>query len=550
MAAAAHLNAAPAVPKMGLGDVAVSIQSALPGAQDLTLRKETMELLTSGSGALATHAEAALASCLEGVPWQSAPACLAAVTYRGRLLAFLTRGEPRRDGSPTRRDTVFRIASLSKSVLAATALALRDDGMLDLHVPATRYLPGLATARFDQAQVTLTLDELLSNRGGLVEDNPWGDEHLGSSRAELAGVVDAGLMLSATPGTEYQYSNVGISLVGRAIEAVTGQEVEEIIRERLLDPLGLRDTRADASLYPPDADLAVGFRTFDDGRTFIAEPYVGSGALACIGSLFSTASDIAAWMHFLGSGFDDHPMATGVLSAASRRQMQTARTLIPIGSDRFGGRELDGMGYGYGLIVEHDRRFGRIVQHNGGLPGFAAHMRWQTATGLGVVVFGNSDSFGAGLLASAVLTDVLTRCDAPAAIVRPWRETVAAARRLDAIVTRGESLADVASLLARNVLRNVPEQVRMRRLGESLDEVGPVRSDAPCFDARVIGAAEQSSLRWAVPCERGALICDVHLMGLHEPLVQTFSIRVADSTGRKPQGERPMVTDHHLAQLG
>lgn len=439
---------------------------------------------------------------------------------------------------------------MSKSVLAATALALRDEGLLDLYAPAARYVPGLTAARFDGRPVTLTLDELLSNRGGLTEDNPWGDEQLGSSREELAAVVRAGLRMSTAPGVDYQYSNVGISLIGRAIEAVTGREVEQVIRERLLDPLGLHDTRAAASMYPADADLAAGFRTFDDGRTFVAEPYVGSGALACIGSLFSTAADIAAWMHFLGSGFDEDPAAPGVLEATSRRQMQTVRTMIPIGSDRFIGRELDGVGYGYGLIVEHDRRFGRIVQHNGGLPGFAAHMRWHPTTGIGVVVFGNSDSFGARPLAHAVLAEVLTRLDAPAAIVRPWPETVAAARRLDAIVTGDASWSDAADLLARNVLRNVPEPVRHRRLAEALAEVGPVRADLPTFEARVIGAAEQSSLRWAVPCERGALICDIHLMGLHEPLVQAFSVCVADATGRKPQGEKPMVTDHQLALLG
>src|SRR5690606_38941121 len=158
-----------------------------------------------------------------------------------------------------------------------------------------------------------------------------------------------------------------------------------------------------AALYSRADDLASGFRTFDEGRTFAPEPYVGSGALACIGSLFSTLDDIARWMHFLGSAFDDSPAAEHVLSAASRRELQSARTMIPVAGARFGAQDRDGAGYGYGVVIEHDRRFGRVVQHAGGLPGFSSHMRWHPTTGIGVVVFGNSDAFAAGSVASRAL---------------------------------------------------------------------------------------------------------------------------------------------------
>lgn len=494
---------------------------------------------------LESHARDALAERLDATTLRRAPASIAAVVHRGRIIAVSTHGEPRRDGAPTVPGTVFRIASMSKSFLAAAALSLRDEGVLDLHAPATEYVPELAGARFGDDGTALTLDALLSNRAGLAEDNPWGDEHLGSSRAEIASAVAAGLPLAALPGTEYHYSNLGISFLGRAIEAVTGSAVEDVVRERLIEPLGLRDTRADAGRYAGDADLAAGFRTFDDGLSFTREPYVGSGALACIGSLFSTVDDIAAWMHFLGSAFDDTSTNEGPLRAASRREMQTVRTMVPLSERASAGRDLDGAGYGYGLVVEHDRRFGRIVLHAGGLPGFSSHMRWHPASGLGVVVFGNSDSFGAGGIAVDVLQGVLARADAPAAIVRPWPATLAAAARIDALLAEGRPLSAAADLLARNVLRDVPDDVRRRRLDEALTETGPVRADAAPFTARVLSAADRSSLRWVVPCERGALVCDVHMMGLREPLVQEFTVQVADATGVKPRGESARATDHH-----
>ncbi len=495
---------------------------------------------------LTEAAQAALAGRMDAATTRLAPGWLAAVTWRGEVLAIATGGSPRHDGRPTAPDTVFRIASMSKSFLAATALALRDEGMLDFHAPATEYVPALRSARFEGRPVDLTLDELLSNRGGLAEDNPWGDEHLGASREEIGAEVAAGLRLSASPGTEYQYSNLGISLVGRAIEAVTGRAVEEEVRDRILAPLGLHDTRAAAELYPEGTDLAQGFRTFDGGETFAFEPYVGSGALACIGSLFSTAADIATWTHFLGSAFGADAVADGVLAERTRREMQTARTLIPLGADGFPGRTLDGAGYGYGLVVEHDRRFGRVLQHAGGLPGFSSHMRWQVASGLGVVVFGNSDAFGAGRIAVDIHQALLGAVDAPAAVVRPWPEVVDAARRLDHVVRCGGSLADVGRLLARNVLRDVPLEVRERRVAEALAEVGPPVASPPRFEDRVRSASDASALRWTIPCERGTLVCDVQAIGLAAPLVQAFSVRVAGPDGRTPTEDGEQVDDRQI----
>ncbi|MFE6995949.1 serine hydrolase domain-containing protein [Microbacterium sp. NPDC057659] len=493
---------------------------------------------------LAAHAAAALTERLDAATLRRSPASVAAVTLHGEVVAVHAHGEPRRDGAATEPGTVFRIASMSKSFLAATALSLRDEGLLDLHAPIAQYVPEAAAARHDGRPVRITLDTLLSNRSGLPEDNAWGDEHLGESREFIGALVGEGLTLSATTATEYQYSNVGQSLVGRAIEAVTGRPVEDVIRERMLAPLGLADTRASADLYPAGADLARGFRTFDDGDSFVPEPYVGTGALGCIGSLFSTVADIAVWMEFLGSGFDPDA-ADAVLSAASRRELQVAHTLISPVISQFTGADLDGAGYGYGLVVEHDRRFGRIVQHAGGLPGFSSHMRWHPATGIGVVVFGNSDQFGAGGIAGAVLHDVLGRVDAPAASVRPWPQTVAAARRIDDLLRAGRSDAwDQAGPLARNVLRDVPAEVRAARLRAALERTGEPLADAAPFEERVVAAADASALRWTVPCRAGALVCDVRMVGLHDPIVQSIDVRVAGETGRKPEGEAARVTDH------
>ncbi|MDN6623652.1 MAG: beta-lactamase family protein [Acidipropionibacterium jensenii] len=498
-----------------------------------------------------------LAAQLDAATLALAPSCVAAITWRGRVVAVHTSGQPRMDGAPAGPGTVYRIASMSKSFLAAAALSLREDDVLNLDRPARELIGGLESARFGaggagSVPLDATLDELLSNRSGIAEDNPWGDEHLAEPRQWMADRVAEGLRLSAFPGTVYQYSNLGVSQTGRAIEAVTGIPVEQAVRERILDPLGLSATRADPSMYPDGTDLARGFRTFDDGSHFRPEPLVGSGALGCIGELFSTVGDVASWMHFLGSAFDEipDPGLETVLSASSRRRMQTGHTLMRTTEWPFAGRRLDGAGYGYGLICELDHRFGRVAQHSGGLPGFSSHMRWHPTTGIGVVVMANSNSFGAWRPASAILSTVLDAVEAPSARVRVWPEALEAAFRMERTLVSGGSLEDLlepvpdTGLLSRNVLRDVPWAVRSQRLAALTDQAGPVQENLPPLAERILTAPTPAALRWAVPCQRATLVCDLRMVGLHHPVVQAIDTQLAGPDGRKPAGEQSLAQDH------
>lgn len=494
----------------------------------------------------AVAADSALERAVDDRARRVAPASIVAVCERGQVHGVRTYGHPRGDAAATTRDTVFRIASMSKSFLAATVLALRDRGALDLHAPITEYVPQLH-ARHQGRTAVLTGDLLLSNRSGLGEDNAWVDRHLGASREEIAALFADGVLLAAAPGTVYQYSNLGQSLLGRAVEAVTGRPVEDVIRDTLIEPLGLRRTAHVAGAYAPD-ELARGFRTFDDGASFVSEPFVDSGALGCIGSMFSTVEDIATWMWFLGSAFTDEPLAPDVLAAASRIEMQQPRTPIPVPSGMFDGRDVAAAGYGYGLFVEEDRRFGRVVQHSGGLPGFSAHMRWHAATGIGVVAFGNSDEFGARRAAGTALHDVLERIDAPSAEVHPWPETVAAAQAIDTAVRRRVSAAEYP-FLAEHVLEDVPAAVRDARLSAQVQEIGGLREEQPPFAQRVVAAATEAELRWRIAGERADLRIEVRLVGTAKPLVQSVSTAVGATGESRTAEELPSAADHHRVVL-
>ncbi|WP_269149300.1 serine hydrolase domain-containing protein [Acidipropionibacterium acidipropionici] len=338
-----------------------------------------------------------------------------------------------------------------------------------------------------------------------------------------------------------------MSLVGRAIEARTHRPVDEVIAERILNPLGLSMTRPKASLYPEGTDLAAGYRTVDSGETFTAQPVLDAGALGCIGELYSDVADLATWMHFLGSAFDDFhdPAHEAVLSAATRRRMQTAHTLMLTTDWPFEGKNLDGAGYGYGVIVEADHRFGRIVQHSGGLPGYSSHMCWHPASGVGVVVMANSDSFGTWRVAGDLLRGVLEAAGAPSASVTLWPQTLDAARRLDAAVISGRCIGVEHYRLARNVLRDATTEERHARLERALERTGPILPDPGPLESRILTAEGPASLRWRIPCRDGALIADMRMVGLADPLVQAFSVSVAGPDGRKPIGEGSRASDHH-----
>lgn len=465
---------------------------------------------------------AALERALDAAPRTLAPGGIAAIVGDGEVLAARPFGSTHDGGPATTTDTVFRIASMTKSFLAACALILRDEGALDLTAPITNYVPAMTAARYRGEPVRITVADLLANRSGLGEDNAWGDEHLGASREEIDAFVSEGLRLAAPSASVYQYSNVGMSLVGRAIEAVTGLEVERLIGDRLLVPLGLSQTRWRPDEYDSRTDLARGHRTFDAGATFVHEPYVGSGALACIGGLFSTVGDIARWIGFLASPDDETAPGAGILSVASRRELQRAHTVIPTRVARFADRPLLSSGYGYGLVVEHDQVLGRTVGHAGGLPGFASHMRWQPSSRTGVVAFGSSDEFPAW----RVTARALERVGAPTA-PRPgeiWPETLAAVERLDAIVRTGSAIAAAQDLFSSNVLRDVPAVVRDSRLRDLVARLGAPHDPQAPLAERVRATPDDATAQWLVATVHGALRCEVRLMGLAHPVVQSFWI--------------------------
>src|SRR3954470_21715188 len=153
--------------------------------------------------------------------------------------------------APVTPDTVFRIASMTKSFTAMAVLELRDEGKLSLDDPAEKYVPELTALVYPTTDSPkLTVRHLLSHAEGFPEDNPWGDQQLADSDEQLSALITAGIPFSNAPAVAYEYSNFGFAILGRLVANVSrGGRAEtptaaytKYVTEHVLKPLGMVST--------------------------------------------------------------------------------------------------------------------------------------------------------------------------------------------------------------------------------------------------------------------------------------------------------------------
>jgi CubicO group peptidase (beta-lactamase class C family) len=230
------------------------------------------------------------------------------------------------DGMVPDRDTVFRIASCTKSFTCTMLLILRDRGQLNLDAPITDFVPAFRALSPAAAPVTPTVRMLMTMSAGFVTDNPWGDRMEELTRAELNEFVAAGVSYIATPGTGFEYSNLGYALLGEVIAEVTGLSYVDAVSTEILTPLGFTSTRFDRD-PSPDIKTALGYRLANGA--WAEQPITGPGMFSAMGGLFSTATDIVRWSLWLARALGPEDSSDGPLSSASRRELQQIQRVIP-----------------------------------------------------------------------------------------------------------------------------------------------------------------------------------------------------------------------------
>lgn len=294
-------------------------------------------------------------------------------------------------GAPVDADTVFRIASMTKSFTALAILQLRDAGKLRLDEPAATYVPELAALAYPTSDSpTITVRHLLSMAGGWPQDDPWGDRQLYRTDAAMSDFYRAGVSWSNPPGVTFEYSNYAYMVLGRIITNVARKPAIQTINEQILKPLGMKATVWNASDVPAD-HLAQGYRWEDE--TWKEEPLLPSGGdVAAFAGLFTSVRDLARWVALFQSAWPPrNGPDEGPLRRSALREMQRASSVYePVVTVPALGAlpEVVTGGYGFGLSVRHNGQW-VSVGHGGGLPGFGSHMRWAPDYGIGIVALGN-----------------------------------------------------------------------------------------------------------------------------------------------------------------
>jgi CubicO group peptidase (beta-lactamase class C family) len=249
------------------------------------------------------------------------------------------------------KDTLFRIASMTKPITAIAVMILADEGKLSPDDDLARHLPefaDLTLAGGAKPKRAVKLRDLLTHTSGLAAYPPALGDVYGKRDKTLAetSAAVAKLPLVFEPGTKWSYSNSGIDTLGRVVEVVSGQPFEAFVKARVFDPLGMADTR----YYPTPADMKRVALTYGkkDGK-LEAGPFGLVGLPANpkhpipAGGLISTAADQAKlYRAMLHKGQLD---GKRILSEKAVAEMTRTQT----GDIKTGF--VDGMSFGYGWAV-------------------------------------------------------------------------------------------------------------------------------------------------------------------------------------------------------
>ena len=215
-------------------------------------------------------------------------------------------------------DTLFQIASITKTITATVIMRLVEQGKIRLDAPIRTYIPSFALRDRDAAE-RATVQHLVTHTGGWLGD--WFAD-FGSGDDSLARYVEAMADLEQiTPlGEIWHYSNSSFTLLGRIVEVVTGKTYEQATRELLFSPLGMSH-----SVF--NAGEAIVHRTsvghqIRDEKPFVVRPWSFPRAATPVGGVVSTVRDLITYARFhLGDG--TAPDGTRLLSRATLDLMRT-----------------------------------------------------------------------------------------------------------------------------------------------------------------------------------------------------------------------------------
>lgn len=259
-------------------------------------------------------------------------------------------------GRAMEQDDIFWIASMTKPMTGAGIAVLEEQGKLSAKDPVEKYLPEfkgmwvIASQSKDEVVLKrparpITIHDLLTHSSGLNDFEPPRHD---CSLAELAMAYSQKPLLFE-PGTKWKYCNTGINTLGRIIEVVSGMAYADFMRERLFEPLGMKET----TFWPSGPRVAKSYKQKEGGgleeigiRHLKGDLSDRSRTAFPMGGLFSTAHDVARFYRMMLCG--------GELDGRRVLAAETVAKMTSVQSGDLKTGFVDGMGYGYacGIVRE------------------------------------------------------------------------------------------------------------------------------------------------------------------------------------------------------
>lgn len=290
--------------------------------------------------------------------------------------------------------TMFRMASMSKSFATMAILRLRDESKLQLDDPAEKYISILKNLQYPTSDSPkITIRDLMTHGAGFPEDNPWGDRQLADTDSDFMKLLGDPLAFSTSPGTSYEYSNLGFALLGKIITVVSGSPYQKYVKDHILTPLGMAVSTYEYADIPP-ARLAHGYRWLNDEwseETLLHD--TPDGSWGAMGSLISSVDEFSKYLSAHMSAWPASSESDlGPIKRSSMREMHHPWRINGMNAKyKFPNGKVcpSATAYCYGLNWLKDCEGKTYVGHSGGLPGFGSQWRFMPEYGIGIVSFAN-----------------------------------------------------------------------------------------------------------------------------------------------------------------
>lgn len=421
---------------------------------------------------------------------------------------------------PASSSSMFRIASMSKSFTALAILKLRDEGKLQLDDAVEKYIPAIKGQGLTKDAPVITIRHLMTHSAGFPEDNPWGDRQLADTEEELNALIKKQLSFSNTAGLEYEYSNLGFTMLGYIIHKVSGMTYDTYITKNILAPLSMEGTTYEYTSVPKNL-FANGYRYIND--QWRKEQPLKNGIYGAMGGMISSIDMFSKYVAMHQGAWPARDAAeTFPIKRSSIREMHQPARFIELNSNiifQSSKKMPTTSSYSYGLSWTIDAASKKSIGHSGGLPGFGSNWRFFPDYGIGVILFANVTYAPTSKINLIVLDTLIQMAQLKPRPIKVSNILIERQKQLTNIITHWDTATPI---FAENFFEDYPIEDLKKSAEAIFEKVGNI--------IKVNTMIPENQLRGycILDCEKGKLKLSFTLTPENPALIQEYHLAIVD----------------------